>query len=247
MTSLNIIKKYSKKEQTFEMFVNDNTFDKTNVLWDIIRNKTIGKFVYNYFERVMNIIHLNEQKITQHVENNKGSLYEYNDYCQNLKTKTLDYIYTLNLYIKSKIDETNVDTVIINLKKEKEELIVRIRQLEIQLEKTQDNEKTIKFQTEHISKLIIELNEVSSKLVMESVINDNKEEIIYWRSKYEELSRQIDNLKMEKAVLENNISKKSSDQIVEIEEYKNNLKKMNSLLNENNILMEKSKKNCHGL
>jgi len=124
---------------------------------------------------------------------------------------------------------------------------VRIRQLEIQLEKTQDNEKTIKFQTEHISKLIIELNEVSSKLVMESVINDNKEEIIYWRSKYEELSRQIDNLKMEKAVLENNISKKSSDQIVEIEEYKNNLKKMNSLLNENNILMEKSKKNCHGL
>jgi len=33
---------------------------------------------------------------------------------------------------------------------------------------------------------------------MESVINDNKEEIIYWRSKYEELSRQIDNLKMEK-------------------------------------------------
>jgi len=102
--------------------------------------------------------------------------------------------------------------------------------------------KTIKFQTEHISKLIIELNEVSSKLVMESVINDNKEEIIYWRSKYEELSRQIDNLKMEKAVLENNISKKSSDQIVEIEEYKNNLKKMNSLLNENNILMEKSKK-----
>jgi len=102
---------------------------------------------------------------------------------------------------------------------------VRIRQLEIQLEKTQDNEKTIKLQTEHISKLIMELNEVSSKLVIESVVNDNKEEIIYWRLKYEELSRQIDNLKTEKAILENNISKKSTDQIVEIEEYKNNLKK----------------------